>query len=106
MRTYLVEVRAYPDHRFAASQVGDTMLDILAQVQREDPWACFGFIGAAMLGEDERHGTRRFWLYLRMLRSKLDPNFFMIRDNYATSGIFLLPVHRSAEPDFFDHLRQ
>ena len=32
VRTYLVEVRAYPDHRFAASQVGDTMLDILARV--------------------------------------------------------------------------
>ena len=53
-----------------------------------------------MLGEDERHGTRRFWLHMRMLRSKLDPNLFVIRHNYATSGIFLLPMERNAQPAF------
>ena len=53
-----------------------------------------------MLGEDERRGTRRFRLYLRMLRSKRDPNLFVIRDNYATSGIFLLLMERDAQPAF------
>ncbi len=89
IRKYLVEVHAYPNHlytvdffakafsnskyrlqtnQFAANKVGGTMLDLLARIQQADPEACFGFIGAAMVGENESQGTRRFWFYLRMLR--------------------------------------
>ena len=94
-RKYLVEVRQYPGHlytvdfyakvrnvhryrlrthQYSAGKLGATVLDIIAQVIRRDPQACFGFIAAAMLDETTDANTRRFRLYRYMLEQKINPN--------------------------------
>lgn len=93
-------------NQFSAGRLGGTVLDILARVQRADPAACFGFIGAAMLGEDESQGTRRFWMYLKMLRLKLDPNLFTVTGDYETSSIFVFPVLLPQQPDLVDSIKK
>ena len=71
-RKYLVEVHAYADHLYtvdfyakvrdvnryrlrtnqqAAGKLGGTVLAIMAEVLRQDPQACFGFIAAALVTE-------------------------------------------------------
>lgn len=94
-RKYLVEVHGYTDHLYtvdfyakvnnvsryrlrtnqqAAGKPGGTVLAIMAQLLRQDPTACFGFIAAALVTESSNVNTKRFKLYSRMLRLKNQPS--------------------------------
>lgn len=112
-RKYLVEVHAYADHLYtvdfyakvndvnryrlrtnqhAAGKLGGTVLAIMAEVLRQDPQACFGFIAAAMLNEYSDENTKRFRLYTRMLELKINPMRHQITTKPESSSIFVLPV--------------
>lgn len=112
-RKYLVEVHAYADHLYtvdfyakvqnvnrywlrtnqqAAGKLGGTVLAIMAEVLRQDPAACFGFIAAAMLNETSDVTTKRFRLYTKMLELKINPMRHHITTNPAASSIFVPPI--------------
>lgn len=112
-RKYLVEVREYPGHLYtvdfyakvhnvnryrlrthqhAAGKLGATVLDVMAQVVRRDPEACFGFIAAAMLDETTDVSTKRFRLYTKMLEQKINPLRHAIIERPETSSIFVQPL--------------
>ena len=112
-RKYLVEVHAYGNHlytvdfyakthdvnryrlrtnQYAAGKLGGTVLAIMAEVLRQDPAACFGFIAAAMLNETSDVATKRFRLYKRMLELKTNPRRHQIITKPAESSMFVLPI--------------
>ncbi len=122
-RKYLVEVHAYADHLYtvdfyakvhdvnryrlrtnqhAAGKLGGTVLAIMAEVLRQDPAACFGFIAAAMLHETNDANTKRFRLYKRMLELKLNPLRHRIVTKPEVSSIFVIPAALVAQPALVD----
>ena len=74
------------------------MLAILADVLRQDPQACFGFIAAAMTNETSDANTKRFRLYTRMLELKINPSRHKTVAREETSSIFVLPVELANQP--------
>ena len=118
-RKYLVEIHAYENHLYTADfyakvnnvnryrlrtnqqvagKLGGTVLAILAEVIRQDPQACFGFIAAAMVGETSDANTKRFQLYTKMLELKLNPLRHKVFAIEATSSIFVLPIELANQP--------
>lgn len=118
-RKYLVEIHAYENHLYtadfyakvnninryrlrtnqqAAGKLGGTVLAILAEVLRQDPQACFGFIAAAMTNETSDANTKRFRLYKRMLELKINVLRFEVVTRPETSSIFVLPKQLMANP--------
>ncbi len=118
-RKYLVEIHAYENHLYtadfyakvhdvnryrlrtnqqAAGKLGGTVLAILADVLRQDPQACFGFIAAAMLHETSDTNTKRFIMYTKMLELKLNPMHHRIVAKEETSSIFVLPIELAKQP--------
>lgn len=119
-RKYLVEIHAYENHLYtadfyakvndvnryrlrtnqhAAGKLGGTVLAIMAEVLRQDPQACFGFIAAAMLNEYSDVSTKRFQLYTKMLELKLNPARHQVISKSENSSIFVLPVGIATQPD-------
>lgn len=124
-RKYLVEVHGYADHLYtvdfyakvqdvnryrlrtnqhAAGQLGGTVLEIIANIIRTDPQACFGFIAAAMLDEASDANTRRFQLYTKMLELKINPARYKVTAFAQTSTIFVLPVALATQPGTLQQL--
>lgn len=124
-RKYLVEVHAYADHLYtvdfyakvndvnryrlrtnqhAAGKLGGTVLAIMAEVLRQDPQACFGFIAAAMLNEYSDENTKRFRLYTRMLELKINPMRHEVVTKQIQSAIFVVPVALASQPVVLDSL--
>lgn len=112
-RKYLVEIHAYADHLYtadfyakvnnvnryrlrtnqqAAGKLGGTVLAILAEVIRQDPQACFGFIAAALLSETSDANTKRFRLYTKMLELKVDLRRHQVVTRRDQSAIFVIPA--------------
>lgn len=76
----------------AAGKLGGTVLAIMAEVLRQDPQACFGFIAAALVTETSDANTKRFRLYTRMLELKISPVRHRIITKPEGSSIFVLPA--------------
>ena len=112
-RKYVVEIHAYADHLYtadfyakvnnvnryrlrtnqqAAGKLGGTVLAILAEVLRQDPQACFGFIAAALVDETSDANTKRFRLYTKMLELKVNPMRHEVVTRRDQSAIFVIPA--------------
>lgn len=112
-RKYLVEIHAYENHLYtadfyakvnnvnryrlrtnqqAAGKLGGTVLAILADVLRQDPQACFGFIAAAMVHENSDANTKRFRMYKHMLEQKINPQRYQVITIPEQSRIFVMPM--------------
>lgn len=124
-RKYLVEVHAYADHLYtvdfyakvhdvnryrlrtnqqAAGKLGGTVLAIMAEVLRQDPQARFGFIAAAMLNETSDVNTKRFRLYTKMLKLKINPLRHQIVTKRNQSAIFVIPIALANKPALIDSI--
>lgn len=118
-RKYLVEVHAYADHLYtvdfyakvndvnryrlrtnqhAAGKLGGTVLAIMAEILRQDPQTCFGFIAAAMLNEYSDENTKRFRMYRQMLEQKVNPQRYKVITIPEQSRIFVMPMHKAQNP--------
>ena len=118
-RKYLVEIH-YADHLYpadfyakvnnvnryrlrtnqqAAGKLGGTVLAILAEVVRADQQACLGFIAAALLDETSDANTKRFRMYIYILKLAIDPRRYQVLGQAKNSRIFVLPVAVAAQPE-------
>jgi hypothetical protein len=124
-RKYLVEIHAYDNHLYtadfyakvnnvnryrlrtnqqAAGKLGGTVLAVLAEVLRQDPQACFGFIAAAMTNETSDANTKRFRLYTRMLELKINPMRYEVVTRRDQSAIFVIPTGVASDPVVVDSI--
>lgn len=76
----------------------------MAEVLRQDPAACFGFIAAAMLQETSDVSTKRFRLYKKMLELKINPIRHLVVTKRNQSAIFVVPVAIASQPALVDSL--
>lgn len=82
----------------AMGKLGGTVLDILAGIVRTDPKARFGFLAAAMMHETNDIITKRYSIYTKMLKLKLDTKCHVLVSKPENSSIFVLPVEVAANP--------
>jgi hypothetical protein len=71
---------------------------ILAEVLRQDPQACFGFIAAAMVNETSDANTKRFRMYKHMLEQKVNPQRYSVITIPEQSRIFVMPLPMAQNP--------